>query len=444
LAPWVQNYRETRQNAVQLAAKLPPCCFPLPHPPKMRMNGPWRWTRAIGPGLLTACVVIGPGSILTSSKIGASQGYSKAWVVVLAVFFMMIYTSLAAKLGVVSQRSTGDLVSQYGSRTLAVVIGSGVFFISAAFQFGNNIGVHEALSTFVPFSYWIVILNGIALACMFWFRNLYRSIERIMTCMVGLMFLSFALNLWFAKPHLGQLLAGLVPDYRPATVELPMLGLVGTTFVITAAYYQAYLVRFKGWTEADLPSGMLDARISVTIMAVITLMIMSTAAAVLGGMELNQVTDVANQLQPLFGQKGRAIFCIGLFAAAFSSFIVNAMVGGFILSDALNLGDQPQQWGPRLLSAAVLLIGMVVAMFVIKTGVKPIAAIVAAQATTVLAAPLMAATLLWLTNMPKVMGKHVNGRWMNLAAGLGLLLSVAMSWIMATEKVWPALRQWFE
>ena len=34
-----------------------------------------KWYKAIGPGLITACVVIGPGSILSSSKVGAGQGY---------------------------------------------------------------------------------------------------------------------------------------------------------------------------------------------------------------------------------------------------------------------------------------------------------------------------------------------------------------------------------
>ena len=34
-----------------------------------------QWYQAIGPGLITACVVIGPGSILTSSKVGATFGF---------------------------------------------------------------------------------------------------------------------------------------------------------------------------------------------------------------------------------------------------------------------------------------------------------------------------------------------------------------------------------
>jgi manganese transport protein len=398
-----------------------------------------RWLRSIGPGLVTACVVIGPGSILTSSKVGASDGYSKIWVVVLAVLFMMTYTALAAKLGAVTGRSTGELVSDNAGRWLAVLIGLGVFFISAAFQFGNNLGVHAALSTYVEFDYWIVLFNGVSIAFVFAFRNLYRVVERLMACFVGVMLISFALNLWFARPDFREIAAGLVPFGGSAQIGLPLLGLVGTTFVISAAYYQSYLVRFKGWTENDVAAGLTDARVGSVVMMLITLMIMSTAAAVLRGKDLGDVGDVAGQLYPLFGEKGRAIFCVGLFSAAFSSFVVNSMIGGFILSDALKLGSTPDRHGPRVLTAAVLLIGMVIALYVIKTGAKPVSAIVTAQAVTVIAAPLMAVALLWLTNLRSVMGAHRNGPWMNLAAGTGLALLVLMAWYTAVEKVWPAM-----
>ena len=50
-----------------------------------------RWWETIGPGLITACVVIGPGSILTSSQVGARHGFSMSWIVIVVTFFMMIY-----------------------------------------------------------------------------------------------------------------------------------------------------------------------------------------------------------------------------------------------------------------------------------------------------------------------------------------------------------------
>lgn len=396
------------------------------------------WWKSLGPGLVTACVVIGPGSILTSSKVGSVEGYSKVWVVVLAVVFMMVYTTLGARLAVVSQTSTGDLVRKHAGKWLAILIGFGVFFISAAFQFGNNLGVHSALATYADFDYWVIIFNAVTLAFVFGFRNLYKVIEKLMTCFVALMLVSFAINLFFAKPDVGELAAGFVPS-EFSEIGLPLLGLVGTTFVISAAYYQSYLVRFKGWGLRDLKSGMVDARVSAILMALITLMLMCTAAAVLRGKELSSVSDVANSLAPLFGEKGRVIFCLGLFSAAFSSFLVNSMIGGFILSDGLNLGSTPSEKGPRILTAAVLIVGMCVALYVIKSGVKPVGAIVAAQAITVIAAPLMAGTLLWLTNHKEIMGDHRNGTLLNLVAGIGFVLLVLMAYHTAINNVLPAL-----
>ena len=168
------------------------------------------------------------------------------WVVVVAVFFMMVYTTLAAKLGVVADRSPGDLISHRLGRWLSVLIGTGVFFISAAFQFGNNLGVHAATSVYFQFDYTIVVFNAMTIGFLFLFKDLYRAVERLMMALVGLMLISFALNLALAQPSLSKLVQGFIPRSAD-TLDLSLLGLVGTTFVITAAYYQAYLVRQKGW-----------------------------------------------------------------------------------------------------------------------------------------------------------------------------------------------------
>ena len=69
------------------------------------------------------------------------------------------------------------------------------------------------------------------------------------------------------------------------------------------------------------------------------------------------------------------------------------------------------------------------------------AAIVAAQAVTVLASPLLAGTLLWLTNRKDVMGEQCNGLVTNCIAGLGFILLLGMAYYLATEKVWPFISE---
>ena len=401
------------------------------NPPSTR-----RWHHALGPGLITACVVIGPGSILTSSKVGASQGYGMSWVVVVAVIFMMTFTIMASRLGAVAKESPGKMVTDGAGRWLAILIGLSVFFIASAFQFGNNLGVHAAFNAYIEFDYIVIIFNAAAIAFLFLFKNLYKALEKLMMGFVGLMLLAFAANLFFAKPNLGEWAKGFVPGSQ-TEVDITVLGLVGTTFVIAAAYFQIYLVRQKGIRREDLKYSLVDSRVGAGLMALITLMIMGTAASVLRGQDLAGAGDVAKQLEPLFGSWGKGLFCLGLFCAAYSSFLINSMIGGFVLSDGLGLGSDPKEKWTRYMTTVVLLTGMGVALYVIKTGTKPVAAIVMAQAVTVIAAPLMAGVLLWLCNRKDLMGEDRNSPLLNTLGGLGFVLLLAMAWYTATAKVWP-------
>ena len=207
-----------------------------------------------------------------------------------------------------------------------------------------------------------------------------------------------------------------------------------------------------------MKDGIRDARVGAVLMAVITLMIMTTAATEFHDFQtgkvkteltdngkkeaLGNVVEIAKQLKPSIGEHAEVLFCLGVFSAAYSSFLVNSMIGGFILSDGLGLGSRPQDLAPRILTTVVLLTGMGVALFVIKTGIKPVPAIVAAQAITVIAAPLMAGALLWLTNRKDVMGENRNSLPVNIAAGLGFLLLLAMAGYTAIVKVWPKIEGW--
>jgi len=395
---------------------------------------PRRWHRALGPGLITACVVIGPGSILTSSKVGAGNGYSMSWVVLVSAVFMLTFIQMAARLGAVAKESPGQLLAARAGRWLAVLIGVSIFFVASAFQFGNNLGVHSAFEAYFQFDYIIIVFNATAIAFLFFFKNLYRALEKLMMVFVGLMLIAFAANLLFAKPSASEWVRGMLPSGL-GSLDISVLGLVGTTFAIAAAYFQIYLVRQKGIQREDLPSSLIDSRVGVVLMAAITLMIMGTAAAALKGVKLEGAADVAVQLEPLFGSSGKALFCLGLFSAAYSSFLINSMVGGFVMSDGLGLGSGPEDKWPRYITAAVLLIGMGVAMFVIKTGAEPLTAIVMAQAVTVVVAPLLAAVLLWLCNRKDIMGEDRN-RWpTNLLGAVGFVMLIAMAGYTAFKSI---------
>ena len=55
-----------------------------------------KWFSVLGPGIITAALVFGPSKMTITSKLGAEYGYDLLWIVVVAIFFMTIFTSMGA------------------------------------------------------------------------------------------------------------------------------------------------------------------------------------------------------------------------------------------------------------------------------------------------------------------------------------------------------------
>jgi manganese transport protein len=473
------------------------------------------WYRRLGPALITACVVIGPGSIMTSSNVGVRYGYELSWVVLVSVVFMLSFMTMGVRLGVFADRSPGTILTEKVGRWFAALIGLSVFFISAAYQFGNNLGVHFALTTYLDFNYLVVIFNALTIGFLVCSRHLYQALERLMMTFVGIMLVAFAINLIVAGPRLGEWGSGFVPSGL-RELDLTVLGLIGTTFVISAAFYQSYLVKQKGWTKSEMHDGLVDARVGACVMAALTLMLMATPAtlfhpsfqhqqvvtdpadsglaagtlvvddsnparfdelkeeaesdidwktneprwpAIVPASEVaalatepkleprtfNKIPEIGMSLRPLFGAIGPILFFLGVFSAAYSSFLVNSMIGGFILSDGLGLGSRPEDRWPKIFTIAVLMTGMLVGLYCILYlgNESPVGLIVAAQAVTVLAAPLVGGTLFWLTSKRSVMGENVNGPVLKSLGLIGFLLLLAMSANLAITRVWPQIQKFF-
>ena len=404
------------------------------------MNSPV-WYRRLGPGLITACVLIGPGSIMTSSTVGAKYGFSMLWIVVLSSILMMVFMTLGARLGAVIEVTPAQVIRRMAGRGLAVFVGLAVFSIAALFQSGNNIGVASALEGFIhsklAVAALMVLLNALAISFMFVFKDTYRMLERLMATFVGVMLGCFAVNLIRLHPNISELLGGFMPSLDGVDLQqemLPLLGMVGTTFVVTAAYYQAYLVQQKGWGIDDIRHGMVDVRVSAIIILVITLMLISTAATAFHGMALQDPSfqlasplAVADGLQKTFGDGARIIFCLGLFSAAYSSYLINSMIGGYMAADGLGWDVKQESVVAKCLATLVLLVGMVIGLAVVVYNFDRTPTIIVAQALTVVASPLVAGGLLWVARSPQVMGTYVSSWWLRSIALLGFLVLVAMA-----------------
>ncbi len=417
------------------------------------------WWRSIGPALITACVVFGPGSLLISSNVGARHGYELLWLLLLTGLLMGTYMTTAARIGVVGGATPCTLVSQRLGRPIAAVIAITLCLTCTAFQFSNNLAVAAAADAlgvahlfgnpqqmsdrtkqFID-SGVLLIFNTVIITLIFTLKQVYRALERIMKGMVALILICFLVNLFIVRPDLLGVLKGLIPSLpEGVSIAMPSRGetgvtdpmiliasLLGTTFSVAGALYQGNLVREKGWTAKDYDRGIGDSIAGVCVITGVSAMILITAGTILLGKPANDISVLATQLRPLLGRGAHTLFCIGLFAVAMNPFVINAMIGGSILADGLGKPAKLSDFWSRIFTVGVLLIGMVVAMIVLNTPIKKVDAIIFGQALTVVGNPLMALTILWLANRKDIMGNRRNTIVLNILGGLGLVVVVLMA-----------------
>lgn len=384
--------------------------------------------KQIGPSLITAAVVIGPGTITVSSKIGAGMGMSMVWVLLVAGAFMMTYTAMAAKIGVLGGEPVLHIVRRRYGGILAVTLGILSFAVAAGFQSSNYIACATALHalTGVGMNWWMALVGLAGLTFVFAARNLYKVLERVMMGLVGAMLIAFLINLIIARPQISPLLSGLKPSSWPEGQTDLLIALNATTFSVIAALYQASLAWQKGWKGTHWKTAMRESFVGISVLVGVSLMVMWTSATVLSGKQILGAADLAEQLRPSLGPIAVWVFGLGFLSAGFSSVVVNAMIGGGLLADGLGKDGRMGSSTARLWTVAAMGVGMVAGIFLTSRN-SAIPGIVIAQKSTILSVPLAAAVILMLANDAKVVGKHRN-RWStNLLGGLGLAALLVMS-----------------
>jgi manganese transport protein len=384
-------------------------------------GGFWRW---IGPAFITAALVFGPGSITTSSSIGAGLGYSILWVVVLSVVFMLVYSDMGVRLGMAMRGSPIQTMKEKWGRMTGALVGVGGFLVTTSFQAGNSIGAGVAMNVLFGGSValWATIFTALAVAFL-WLPGYYRSLERVMVGLIAVMLVAFLVTAVSARPAVGELARGLLPS-MPEGSGLLIIALIGTSFSVVGAFYQAYLAQEKGWDAGDYRRSVRDTFSGILILGAMTMLVMISAAAVLQpqGVTVTSPADMALTLEPTVGQWASVVFAVGIFGASFSSLLGNATIGGALLSDALGFGHRVGSTTVKAFITLVMVLGGIIA---VAFGTIPVQLIVFAQAITIFIVPFVGIMMLLLATDRGRMGSLANPLWKNVLAALGWLALLA-------------------
>jgi Mn2+/Fe2+ NRAMP family transporter len=395
-----------------------------------------RWS-IVGPGIVVAATGVGAGDLVATLIAGSRFGYALLWAVVLGV---VVKISLAEATGR-WHLATGSTIFA-GWRSLGAW--TSVYFVVYVVIWGFVYGATAMTSSALPLAALFPalgipgwgILCGLAGLAFVWFGN-YRVFEKVMTALVGVMFVIVVGLAVLVVPDLGDTLSGLVPRLPEgsAVYTLGLVGGVGGT--ITMAAY-GYWVNAKGWRDASWMKVMrLDNRVAYITTGVFVVAMLIVGAELLyatgtalaeGDRGLLNLDDV---LRDRFGDVIGTLFLVGFFATSFSSLLgvwqgVSLLFADFVrttrrgASGLLAEGPTERSWPYR----GYLLWLTFPPMLLLFLG-RPFALVVAYGALGAFFMPFLAGTLLWLLNSRRAPERWRNG-WLSntLLAGAALLFVV--------------------
>jgi manganese transport protein len=348
------------------------------------------------------------------------------------VLAAMLLQEMSARLGIVSREGLGEaLRTTFDNRLLSgaavVLVVAAIGIGNAAFEAGNIIGAALGLDalTGTGTGIWAWVVGAAAFALLA--SGVYKLIERVLVTLVVLMSLAFLATAVIVRPDVGALAAGFAPSLPSGSI-LSVVALIGTTVVPYNLFLHASSVQEK-WgpdlpKDASLAAARTDTIASISLGGLVTLAVMSTAAAAFfaAGVGIEDAGSMAQQLEPLLGRTSQVVFAIGLLAAGITSAVTAPLAAAFAISGALGWGRDLRAWRFRGIWGIIIAVGTVFAA----TGGSPVEAIVFAQAANGLILPIIAVFLLLVMNRRDLLGDHVNGPVGNVAGGVVVLVATGL------------------
>ncbi|KPJ91060.1 MAG: manganese transporter [Gemmatimonas sp. SG8_17] len=382
----------------------------------------------IGPGAVVAAAFIGPGTVTTATVAGANHGYTLVWALAFAVLATLVLQEMSARLGVVGGMGLGEaLRARFTGRVArllsAALVIAAILIGNAAYETGNLLGGALGLEALLSGSsrFWGPVLGIVAFALLWTGR--YRWVERVLVAMVAVMGVVFLTTAVASGPDLRALAWGLLPlGLADRGAVLTALGLVGTTVVPYNLFLHASAAHERWKGESGLEAARADTAVSVTFGGIVSIAVLVTAAALPATLRVSSAGDMAQALQPLLGRWAGAFFACGLLAAGLSSAITAPLAAAFATCGVLGWNVDLKFARVRMVWGSVLLAGVVFSLL----AVRPIAAIIFAQAANGLLLPIIAGFLLYVVNDRNLLGSRTNGPVSNLLGATMVLVAAAL------------------
>ncbi|MFD3655078.1 Nramp family divalent metal transporter [Streptomyces sp. NPDC058620] len=407
----------------------------------------WRY---IGPGIVVAATGVGAGDLVATLIAGSKFGYTLMWAAVIGCLVKISLAEAAGRWHLATGRTLFEGWRTLGSWTTVYFA---VYVVIWGFVYGATAMSSSALPVVALFpdgpglKTWAIIMGLIGLVFV-WF-NQYAVFEKVMTVLIGVMFVVVVYVAVRVGPDVGASFAGLAPVLPDGSLiyTLGLIGGVGGT--ITMAAY-GYWVNAKGWNNSSWMKVMrLDNRVAYITTGIFVVAMLVVGAELLHSSQLaltkgdRGLIDLGVILEDRFGAVTAKLFLVGFFATSFSSLIgvwhgVSLMFADFVeriradrAAGGAGAGASAEPGGPQTarqeksVPFRAYVLWLTFPPMALLWLDEPFGLVIVYGVLGAFFMPFLALTLIWLLNSSRTPAEWRNG-WLSngMLAAAGLLFLV--------------------
>ena len=385
----------------------------------------------LGPAFIASVAYVDPGNFATNIAGGAQFGYLLLWVILASNLMAMLVQALSAKLGIASGHNLAEHCRNSFPRPVVYFMWGLMEVVAMATDLAEFLGAALGFNLLLGIPLWFAaILTGIATFLILGLERYgFRPLEAVITSFVGVIALSYVIEIILVRPEWGAVaFHAVVPQFSGRDSILLATGILGATVMPHAIFLHSALTqgRIMVHQPAQLKKlfryEIIDVLIAMGVASLVngTMLIMAAKAFYnTGQTNVGTIQEAYLTLQPLLGRAASWVFALSLLASGLSSASVGTMAGQVIMQGFLH-GKIPV-WVRRLVT-------MVPSLIVIAIGLDPTRTLVISQVVLSFGLPFAIIPLAMFTSRWSVMGVLTNNRLTTIlasaVAGLIVVLNI--------------------
>ena len=313
------------------------------------------WRRGLsflGPAYLVSVGYMDPGNWATDLAGGSRFGYNLIWVLLMSNLMALLLQGLSARLGIVRGRDLAQANREAYPRVvnffLYILAEIAIAACDLAEVLGMAIGIQ--LLTGLP------LVWGVSITVLDTFLLLYlqrlgiRKMEAFIITLVGIIGISFLIEIILAKPNIGEIAGGFVPGPLNSDALYIAIGIIGATVMPHNLYLHSALVQTRKIDRTDagikqaIKFNRIDSTIALNLAFFVNAAILIVAATVFfktGNSHVAEIKEAHRLLPDFLGKLAPLLFAVALIAAGQSSTVTGTLAGQIIMEGYLSLRINP-------------------------------------------------------------------------------------------------------